>query len=307
MKKIGFYFCALVALALFSCEKAPVNDPDPLESLPEKVAEHITENFPNASIVWSNGGKEDECVRVILNDETGDEYRVAYKNGEWMITEKRFAVKDPLQVFPDNVLATYLKTGVGHEIYAEDCYVSVITRRDQALKQYEVYCLAPYIKYDGTIDQIEHHVAIAEDGTLLLHSHEQFHPAIWTIDFSPAIDTIYEKYGSVQIIGMVNEGIISNYVDVFINDGKNVKTVKFFGYINNSDVDEYKWVSTEWALPLDTTLPDYIQDSIDFYKSRHSVELTGLSMIEHVNGFSYGFTFGTGLYQDYWVKDIKND
>jgi hypothetical protein len=308
MKKIGFYFCALVALALFSCEKAPVNDLNPLEFLPEKVAEHITKNFPDATIIWTEGEKDDEFVRVALNDEIGNEYRVAYRNGEWKIIEKRFAVKDPLQVFPDNVLATYLKTGVGHEEFAEDCYIAVISRRDQSWKQYEICCQAPYIKDDGTMDQLQHHIVIAEDGTLLTHSYSRFSSAIRVVEIRPAIDTIYKKYGLMPIMGVVNEGLLLPYITIFVNDGENVKAIKFLGYWHNSEVDEYKWLSTEWALPLDTTLPDDVQWTIDYYKSRHpGMELTGLSMIEHVNGFSYGFTFGTGLYQDYWAMDIKND
>ena len=289
--------CALAALVLLSCEKTPVEvpDTDQAHSLPESILWDLAGRYPEATVTSAGGGEEMEYVHISLIDKDGLKNEVAYKNGEWMVSEKRLDVNGFLDNLPKPVVKTYLKTGIGHETFLEGSYVLEITRKGLSQKQYEIDCMAPYLDGEKLIESQHWHIVIAEDGTLLTCGlHESYNATIGMVDLCPALTFIREKYGYVPVVGIIDEGGDAN---IFIRDGDVLKTVTFRAYRSDFEVADFEWRHTEYTLPLDTALPAHVQKAIDGYETEHPGEKwSGLSMLETVEGFSYGLTFGTELH-----------
>lgn len=295
MKKVRFIVCALMALVLFSCEKTPAVTPDndPIKWLPESIFRDFSGRYPEAAVVSVSGDRETEYVRISLLDKDGFKSEVVYRNGEWMASEKRLDVNDFLSSLPEPVYKTYLKTGIGHEVfYKNSNYVIEIARNGFPLKQYEIDCIAPYLDGDEWIEGFYYHIVIAEDGTLLVCDHHStFNPTIGMADIGPALADIRERYGNVSLVGVVDDG---GYANVFIREEGIVKKVTFKTYRKDFEVADFEWRQTEYALPMDLPLPGHVLKTIEEYEFRHSgKKWSGLSMLETVSGFFYGLTFGT--------------
>lgn len=304
MKKIGFVTCVVTALMLLSCEKTPVEVPDNnlVNSLPETIVWDLNGRYPDATITSVSGGADTEYVNISLTDKDGLKNKAVYRNGEWVVSEKRLEVNGFLNALPKPVVKAYLKTGISHETFLESSYVIEIARKGFNQKQYEIDCTAPYLDGDELIEGLHYHIVIAEDGTLLVCGHrESFNSTIGMVDLSPAIAFIREKYGYVPIVGMIDDG---GYANVFIRDGSILKNVKLRAYRSGFEVADFEWRDTEYALPMDMTLPARVQKAIEEHETRFPGEKwTGLSMLETMEGFSYGLTFGPELHRTtFYVK-----
>ena len=289
MKKESFIMCAVMALVLFSCEKAPKGTPeyDPMKSLPESVVQDFRARYPEATDIEVHGEEE---VSVSLIDRDGFKNKVVYVKGEWMYSQKMLDVHDFLNDLPMPVRKTYVKTGINHEIFYENShYVLEIERAGMAWKQYEIDCLGSYMDGDELIENLVYHIAIAEDGTLLAYSHGQFNLPIWWVDLTSAIAFVREKYENASIVGSANNG--EQYI--YIRHKGILKTVTFRPYPSSGD---FEWKCTEYALPMDAALPAHVRKEIVKFEAQHpGKKLFELSMLETIDGFFYGMKIGTEL------------
>lgn len=297
MKKVSFFICAVMALVLFSCEKAPkgAQEYDPMESLPESVVWDFNGRYPEATDITVIGGEEEVSVSFV--DQNGYKNEVVYVNGNWTYSQKWLDVKDFLKDFPKPVRLAYAKTGIAHEYFYESNYVLEIQRAGMAQKQYEVDCLGYYVDGDELIDDLVYHIVIAEDGTLLSYSHRLFNQSLWWADLSPAMDYIREKYNGASILGAANDG--EQYF--YIRHEGILKTVTFH---SAPSVEDFEWRHTEYALPMDTTLPAHVRKEIEEFETKNpGKKWFELSMLETIEGFFYGLKFGTELeYRKFYVE-----
>lgn len=289
MKKFCFIVCAMMALALLSCEKDPqgTREYDPMKSLPENVVWDFYGRYPEATDIRVIGGENE--VKISLIDKDGYKNEAVYVNGEWTYSQKSLDVKDFLKDFPKPVRSAYVKTGIAHEYFYENNYVLEIERAGMAQKQYEVDCLGYYVYGDELIDDLVYHIVIAEDGTLLSYSHRLFNQSIWWADLSPAMGFVLSKYPDASILGAANDG--EQYL--FIRHEGILKTVTFR---SAPTAEDFEWRHTEYALPMDTMLPAHVRKEIKEYEAENpGQKLFELSMLETIEGFFYGLKFGTEL------------
>ena len=293
MKKVRFIICAVMALALLSCEKDPkgIQEYDPMESLSESVVWDFNGRYPEATDITVIGGDKDNA-RISLIDKDGYENEVVYVDGEWAYSQKWLDVNDFLWDFPLPVRLAYAKTGITHETFynnKRNSYVLEVQRAGFAQKQYEIACLGYYLDGDKLIENLAYHIVIAQDGTLLTCGHRYFGQSIWLPDLSTAVDFVCNKYPGASVIGATDDGELH----VYIRHEGLLKTVTFHGY---STPEYIEWWGTEYALPMDTTLPAHVLKEIADYEAKHPGEKWfELSMMENREGFFYGLRFGTEL------------
>ena len=298
MKKVGFRFLmgALGALVLFSCNKQPV-DPkpyDPTLILPQRIAPDFAGRYPGVMIRSTTADPNAEYFEITFTDQEGAGNRTVYRNGEWMVSEKQLDPEVFLGQLPGPVQQTYLRTGITHEHFGQNDYAVEISRQGLSQKQYEITCVAPYLDGEELVENLLYHIDIAEDGTLLTCSHEYLGKSAETVDLRPALETIRGKYANATVVGMVENG---NYAHVYVRDGGVLKSVVFREYWKDFEADEFEWRYTLQDLPLDTELPEHVRVAIADYLDLHpGLEWTGLTLLETVDGFSYGVTFGPVLH-----------
>ena len=305
MKKVSYILCAVMALVLFSCEKAPkeTRENDLVESLSESLVWDLNKRYPKAKITatteWSADGHAVRSVSLI--DKNGLENEVLYRNGRWYYSEKRYDVDDFISQLPKRVLSTYLGLGLRNEKFTDDeHHVVEIERKGLDQKQYEICCVATCMTDEYVFDDLFCHIVIAEDGTLLSNKHVRFCPTDQTYDMDKCFEVILDLYGNVTILGSIREeNKRDNYV--FIRDKGIVKTVKL-RLVWGGD---YEWEETRYKLSPYSAIPEYVQTAIENQLSR--VPDTGLSaifIVENTEGLFYEICFGDGW--GYFIHTIKS-
>lgn len=309
MKKVRFIVCAVMALVLFSCEKAPKEtlESDWVKSLPESVAWDLRKRYPDAKIIatddWSTGRYAIRSVSFV--DKDGFENEVLYRNGRWYYSEKRYNVDDFISQLPKRVLLTYLGLGFRNERftgdeYHDDYHVVEIEREGLAQKQYEIYCVATGLGDRRVIDDLLCHIVISEDGTLLSNKHVRFCPTDQTYDMDKCFEVVHELYGDVKILGAIREeNKRDNYV--FIYDKGTVKTVELqlvWG-------EGYEWQETRYRLSPYSSIPDYVRTVIENQLSGNPDDgLFAINIVETTEGLFYELCFGDEW--GYFTNTIKS-
>ncbi len=292
MKKVRFIVCAVMALVMFSCEKAPMETPkdDPTKSLPEGYVRSLRSRYPDATItastVKSTGHYPVTIVSLI--DKDGFENEVLFRNGRWFYSEKRYNVDDFISHLPKRVALTYLKVGLRNERFtSDDHHVVEIERAGLDQKQYEIYCVASGLGDSKILDDLLCHIVIAEDGTLLSEKHIRFFPTDQTYDMDVCFEAVRERYGDVEILGAIRkENKRDNYV--FILDKGIVKTVEL-----QLSSGECEWEETRYKLSPYSVIPDYVLWVIENQLSVNADNgLFAIFIVENKKGLFYEVCFG---------------
>lgn len=288
MKKIRLFIYLLAALMVCACAKDARRHVAPL---PEGITQDFITRYPRANVLETGQWQRDShtITEISFIDRYQFENRVIYQDNQWMLTEKSYDIERFKSTIPFKVLTTFLDTGIYDERFSDNDFVIEVSRNGMDQKQYEIHCSAGFVDepVKKAYDSWQHHIVIAEDGTLLSCQHSSYNSTFAWFDMSESIALARDKYADAEFLGAVNDA------------GSNVLFIRDNGILKAVTIHRtwtYEWKDTRYPLSLDTPLPASVMDKKAEYESEHpDSKMFALYHVDSPEGTFYGLTFGSEL------------
>ena len=288
MKKIRSFIYIVAALMVCACAKDARSHIAPL---PEGISQDFNTRYPRAEVLEAGQRQSDShtITEISFIDRNRFENKAIYQDSQWMLTEKSYDIENYKSTIPFKVLMTFLDTGIYDERFSDSDFVIEVSRNGLDQKQYEIHCSAAFVDepVKKTYDSWQHHIVIAEDGTLLSCHHSTYNSTLAWFDMSESIALVRDKYADAEFLGAVNDAG-SNVL--FIRDNGILKTV------TTRKTWTYEWTDTRYPLPLNSPLPASALDKKAEYEAEHpDSQMFALYHVDSPEGAFYGLTYGSEL------------
>ena len=285
MKTVRLFLYIVAAFVICACAK------DTRQYVPEGISQDFNSRYPRVRILESYQWQSDSHTITEVSFIDGDRFKnkAIYQDDLWMLTTKAYDVESFMSTVPLRILMAFLDTGIHDEHFSDNDYVIEVDRNGMDQKQYEILCSAPYLDVPAqqAYDSWQHHIVIAEDGTVLSCHLSPYNSSISWFDMSASIALVREKYGDAELLGAVNDGGSNVF---FIRDNDILKTV------TTHKTWTYEWKDTRYPLPIDTPLPASVLDVKAAYEAENpGTRMYALYHIENPEGTFYGLTYGSEM------------
>ena len=278
MKKIRLFIYLVAALMVCACAKDARRHVAPL---PEGINQDFTTRYPRANVLVTGQWQRDSHTITEIS---------FYRDNQWILTGKSYDTQTFKSTIPYKVLMTFLDTGIYDERFSENDYVIEVSRNGMDQKQYEILCSAGFVDepVQKAYDSWQHHIVIAEDGTLLACHHSSYNSTFAWFDMSESIALARDKYADAEFLGAVNDA------------GSNVLFIRDNGILKAVTIHRtwtYEWKDTRYPLSLDTPLPASAMGKKAEYESEHpDSKMFALYHVDSPEGTFYGLTYGSELH-----------
>ena len=288
MKKIRLFIYLVAALMVCACAKDARRHVAPL---PEGINQDFTTRYPRSNVLEVYQWQSDShaITEISYIDRNQFENKTFYRDNQWILTGKSYDTQSFKSTIPYKVLMTFLDTGIYDERFSDNDFVIEVSRNGMDQKQYEIHCSAGFVDepVQKAYDRWQHHIVIAEDGTLLSCHHSSYNSTFAWFDMSESIALARNKYADAEFLGAVNDA------------GSNVLFIRDNGILKAVTIHRtwtYEWKDTRYPLSLDTPLPASAMGKKAEYESEHpDSKMFALYHVDSPDGTFYGLTYGSEL------------
>lgn len=249
--------------------------------IPKEIVADFKSRNPTAFINDQYGYDDDNFVCIKFTEKNSKECASVYSNHKWAATQKKYALKDAMDIMPRAVKEQILKIADMRNWESND-YVMIISRNGIENKLYEAYITLP----DDDNSKSLYSFAFCEDGTRLDNCswctsiQSENHPR-----FCQILEWVAEKYPNASILGIT----YSFRNCIYIRDNGILKMIHTKMVSNN---DEFKWEETTYPLDINEPLPPSVIAYVEAYNQEYPDRpLTELYMSEKESGLYYKMIF----------------